>query len=91
MVTWEGSNAGADVDARLSDSRLSTSAQLSPEPLHTPHSSTSYPACTASMNMVAKASCTLCLLERVRGFTFPVDGLVSELVNALQPWPAQVQ
>ena len=70
MVTWEGKNAGADVDARLSDSRLSTSAQLSPEPPHTPHSSTSYPACTASMSMVAKASCTLCFWNASGGSHF---------------------
>ena len=37
--------AGADVAARLSDCRLSTRAQLSPEPPHTPHSSITYPAC----------------------------------------------
>ena len=42
---WDGCDVGADVAARLSDCRLSTRAELSPEPPHTPHSSTAYPAC----------------------------------------------
>ena len=45
MPACEGCDAGVDEAARLSDCRPSTRAQLSPEPPHTPHSSTTYPAC----------------------------------------------